>query len=106
MVTEVARFYAAPGQGDAFAAAITEGLKVIQRQGVHRRSCLMRGVEQPDEFTLLVVWESLEGKMAFRNGPEFPEWRKHINDLMAKPPESAHWTVLQDTADDAVGVVR
>ncbi|SRR6266567_404412 len=98
MVTEVARFYATSGQGDAFETAVQEGLKVIQRQPAHRRTCLMRGVEHPDEFTLVVEWDSLEGKMAFRNGPEFPDWRKHINDLMAQPPESAHWRVLQDTS--------
>ena len=106
MVTEVARFYATPGQGDAFEAAVKEGLKVIQRQPVHRRSCLMRGVENTDQFTLLVVWDSLEGKMAFRNGPEFPEWRKPISDLMAQPPESAHWTVLLDTEVEAVAPSR
>src|SRR5262249_16677043 len=105
VITEVARFYATPGRGDTFQNAVLEGLKVIQRQPAHRRSCLMRGVEQPDQFTLLVVWGSLEGKMAFRNGPEFPEWRKHINDLMAQPPESAHWTVLLDTAAPVAGVV-
>jgi quinol monooxygenase YgiN len=106
MVTEVARFFAAPGQGDAFENAVKEGLRVIQRQSAHQRSSLMRGVEHPEEFTLLVVWESLEAKMAFRNGPEFPEWRKHINDLMARPPESAHWTVLLDTASDVIGASR
>jgi quinol monooxygenase YgiN len=98
MVTEVARLYAVSGEGDAFEKAVQEGLKVIQRQPAHRRSCLMRGVEEPDQFTLMVVWENLEGKMAFRNGPEFPEWRKHISNLMAQPPESAHWTVVLDTA--------
>jgi quinol monooxygenase YgiN len=103
MVTEVARFYAIAGKGDTFEEAVQEGLKVIQRQPAHVRSCLMRGVEEPDQFTLVVTWDNLEGKMAFRNGPEFPEWRKHINELMAKPPESAHWTVLLDTAAMTVG---
>ena len=106
MVTEVARFFAIAGQGDAFETAVKEGLKVIQRQPAHRRSCLMRGVEQPDQFTIILEWESLEAKMAFRNGPEFPEWRKPINDLMAQPPESAHWNVLLDTAADVLGATR
>jgi quinol monooxygenase YgiN len=106
MVTEVARFFAKPGQGDAFESAVKQGLKVIQRQSAHRRSCLMRGVEQPDQFTIIIEWESLEAKMGFRNGPEFPEWRQPITDLMAQPPESAHWNVLLDTAVDALGAAR
>jgi quinol monooxygenase YgiN len=106
MVTEVARFYAKPGQADAFEDAVKEGLKVIQRQAAHRRSCLMRGLENPDQFTIILEWESLEAKMAFRNGPEFPEWRKPITDLMAQPPESAHWNVLLDTAADTLTAGR
>lgn len=103
MITEVARFTASPGRETEFAQAIQEGLKVIQRQPVHRRSCLMQGLEHPEQFTLIVEWESLDGKMAFRNGPEFPEWRKPFAELMAQPPESAHWNVLQDTAGVPVG---
>ena len=103
IITEVARFTAKPGRETEFGTAIQEGLKVIQRQPVHQRSCLMQGLEHPDQFTLIVEWQSLEGKMAFRNGPDFPEWRNRSADLMAAPPESAHWTVLQDTAGVAIG---
>jgi quinol monooxygenase YgiN len=95
MVIEIARIQVKPGTEEQFKSAVRDGLEVLRRQPVHHRSWIAQGVEQPDVFTLYVEWNSLEEKMAFRNGPEFPEWRKHITEFLAEPPQAQHWNLVE-----------
>lgn len=96
MVIEIARIQVKPSTAEDFKVAVLEGLKVIRRQPQHQKSWIAQGVETPDVFTLYVAWNSIEEKMQFRNGPEFPEWRKHITDFLAAPPEAAHWSLVEE----------
>ncbi len=95
MVIEIARIQVKPGTEEQFKTAVRAGLEVLRRQPVHHRSWIAQGVEQPDVFTLYVEWNSIEEKMAFRNGPEFPEWRKHITEFLAEPPQAQHWSLVE-----------
>lgn len=97
MVIEIAKLTAKPGTEEQFRTAVVEGLKVIRAQPQHIKSWIAQGVETPNVFTLVVYWESIERKMEFRNGPEFPNWRKHITDLLDGTPEAAHWDLFSES---------
>lgn len=94
MVIEIARIKVKPGSAEEFKAAVREGLKVLRRQPVHQRSWIAQGVEEPETFTLYVEWNSIEEKMAFRSGPEFPKWREPITPFLAEPPQAMHWDLV------------
>jgi quinol monooxygenase YgiN len=61
-------------------------------QGVRVLHC----IERPDEFVLEVTWASVQAHERFRAGQTFSEYRSHIQDLFAAPPEFAHYAVVAE----------
>jgi len=56
---------------------------------------LLRGVETPATFLLLVEWESVEAHMeGFRNSELFGEWRSIVGPFFAAAPEVEHFSEL------------
>jgi len=76
MVLEIAVFTAHPGHEEQFAQAYGEAGKIITAAPGCRSARMTRGVEHPDQFTLLVEWETLESHMeGFRGSDQFGVWR-------------------------------
>ena len=49
------------------------------------------GIEHPEDFLLLVWWETLEDhNVGFRESPAFQEWRAILGPLFAAPPAVVH----------------
>lgn len=93
-ILEIAEFTAVPGQAEAFAAGLAQGVEVIRTA----EGCLdvrwARAVESAEEFVLLVTWRTLEDHLTtFRGGPLFPAYRQHINGLFADAPRVRHYPV-------------
>jgi heme-degrading monooxygenase HmoA len=52
---------------------------------------LLRTVEQPSLYTLMVTWETLEDHTVhFRGSEEFQQWRQLVGEYFAKPPQVTH----------------
>ena len=50
------------------------------------------GIENPDSYILLVLWESVDDHMkGFRESPAFTEWRALLGPHFASPPAMEHY---------------
>lgn len=92
MVLEVARFEITPGSEDAFAAAYGEAVSLVAGTPGFRSARLLRGVESPSRFVLLVEWDSVAAHEEFRASDRFGGWRALIGPHFAAPPEVEHFT--------------
>lgn len=56
---------------------------------------LLRGIELPDVYTLLIRWETLEDHtVGFRESDLYVQWRAIIGPYFANKPEVVHWTPI------------
>lgn len=96
MVTELAIFTSAEGKAEELGPAILKGLNVIRQQAGCLSARVERGVENPDQYALFVVWSSLDAHLKdFREGPLFPQWRAHIAGLFAGQPVVCHYQPVE-----------
>jgi quinol monooxygenase YgiN len=51
---------------------------------------LHRGVEDPDSYTLIVEWDSVEDHIALTGRPEFEQFGAAIGPYLAGQPEVRH----------------
>lgn len=92
MVLEHALISVRPGSEGAFEAALLEARQVISASPGFRSLELHRGVESPDQFLLLVEWETLEDQVVgFRESEAFTAWRALIGPYFALPPVVEHF---------------
>lgn len=100
-VLERATIVVAPGREEAFAAAFPEARAIILSADGCRSARLLRGVESPSTFLLLVEWASLEHHTrGFRESELFAEWRRIVGPFFAEPPSVEHFVALEE-ADEA-----
>jgi len=100
MIVEVASIRVAPENAAAFEAAVREAVAVFGRAEGCRGMQLMRGVESPDQYRLLIRWDSLEAHtVGFREGPLFPEWRGLVGRYFAEPPSVVHYATAMAAVD-------
>lgn len=93
MITEHAVIAVHPGSEDDFARAFEEARPVITAAPGCGEARLLRGIERPSTFLLLVEWESVEAHMErFRNSPGFAEWRRIVGPFFDGPPEVDHFS--------------
>ncbi|HUZ20094.1 MAG TPA: antibiotic biosynthesis monooxygenase [Acidimicrobiales bacterium] len=93
MITEHAVIAVRPGTEEEFARAFEEEARpvIAAAPGVGGAQ-LLRGIERPSTFLLLVEWESVEAHMeAFRNSPAFSEWRRIVGPFFDGTPEVEHF---------------
>jgi heme-degrading monooxygenase HmoA len=94
MVLEIAHFDITPGSEDAFAAAYAEAFALVEQTPGYRSRRMVRGIESPSRFVLLVEWDDVAAHQAFRESDRFPAWRALIGPHFATPPEVEHWSDL------------
>lgn len=92
MVLEVAQFAVVPGSEDAFAAAYRSAVGLLAETPGFGSARMLRGVESPSAFVLLVEWESVQAHEVFRASERFPAWRALIGPHFAAPPQVEHFT--------------
>ncbi|MDT7674231.1 MAG: hypothetical protein QOD82_2133 [Pseudonocardiales bacterium] len=95
MVLEIAEFAIQPGREDDFAAAYREALPLAAATPGFRNARMVRGIESPSTFVLLVEWDTLEAHTkGFRESDRFPRWRELIGPFFAGDPRVQHATVI------------
>jgi heme-degrading monooxygenase HmoA len=97
MVLEIAQIKVQSGNEQQFEAGVRQALPLFQRAKGCKSMQLQRSIEQPDSYTLVVGWDSIDDHMvSFRNSDDFQEWRRLVGPYFAEPPRVYHVdTVLQ-----------
>lgn len=91
MIKEIAQITVKPGSESQFEEGVGKARPLFLRsRGCHGVQ-LFRSIEQPQQYTLVVEWETVEDHMVhFREAPEFQEWRALVSDCFAAPPQVGH----------------
>ena len=95
MVTEIADITVRAESAEDFPA-------VFQRAAIHlsgapgfRGAQLVRGIESPQRFLLMVQWETLaDHTEGFRQSPAFAQWREIVGPHFVEPPTVEHMQVV------------
>ena len=91
MILERALITVKPGQAEAFKQAFAKARPHIEGSKGCRKVEMRQGIEHPDDFLLLVWWDTLEDhNIGFRESPAFTEWRGILGPLFAAPPQVVH----------------
>jgi heme-degrading monooxygenase HmoA len=80
-----------PGMESAFEGGVKQAVPIFRRARGCRGMQLLRSVEQPSRYTLMVTWETLDDHTVhFRQSQDFQEWRRLVGDFFAGPPQVGH----------------
>jgi heme-degrading monooxygenase HmoA len=91
LILERALITVKPGQAEAFKQAFAKARPHIEGSKGCRKVEMRQGIEHPDDFLLLVWWDTLEDhNIGFRESPAFTEWRAILGPLFAAPPQVVH----------------
>jgi heme-degrading monooxygenase HmoA len=100
MILELADFTIHPGQNAAFEEAITHGVSsVIAHAKGFEGYKVNRCIENPQRYTLQIVWATLENHTVdFRGSPAFAQWRAIVGPFFAAPPVVEHFELVAQSA--------
>jgi quinol monooxygenase YgiN len=93
MVLEIVEIDVKPGQEKDFEAAVAEAAEHFKKAEGCRSLELLRVVERPSSYRLVVGWGTIDDHMVtFRNSSGFQEWRKLAGPYFAfaTPPRVEH----------------
>ena len=80
-----------PAEADAYEAAFHEARPLIEGQHGCGGARLVRVLETPGRYVLLVEWATLEDHMeGFRSPPESLRWRELLHHFYVITPEVEH----------------
>jgi len=92
VILERAIFAILPGHAEEFEKAFTKAAPLIRSAKGCRKAEMHRGIENPDSFILLALWDTVDDHMkGFRESPEFTEWRALLGPHFASPPAMEHY---------------
>jgi len=104
MILEVAEIHIHAGQQQAFDEAIALGLRtVIARSEGYRGHRVLKGIESPERYLLLIHWDTVEAHtVGFRQSPAFEEWRALLHHFYDPFPVVEHYArVLEAERQEA-----
>jgi heme-degrading monooxygenase HmoA len=91
MVFEMAQLTIKPGTESAFEHGVTLAAPLFQRAKGCKGMQLLKSVEQPSHYTLMVTWETLEDHTVhFRESADFQEWRRLVGEYFVSAPQVEH----------------
>ncbi|MGE4370374.1 MAG: antibiotic biosynthesis monooxygenase [Burkholderiaceae bacterium] len=96
MILELADIQIISGKQAEFEQAAAKGLATVVAHSEGFLGCeLKHSIESPDRYVLLIKWRTLEDHtVKFRGSPAYPQWRAHISDYLAGPPNVEHFETV------------
>ncbi|WP_394552721.1 antibiotic biosynthesis monooxygenase family protein [Agromyces sp. MMS24-JH15] len=92
MILEHAILPVVPGREAAFESAFAEASAIISSMPGFVDLTLSRSLETPNEYLLLVHWDSVEAHdPGFRGSPEYQEWRRLLHGFYEPFPVVEHF---------------
>lgn len=100
MVTEHAILPVRPGLEDEFEAAFRVARPLIAAQPGFRSLSLSRSAETPNEYLLLVEWDSIsDHEEGFRRSPEYAQWKQLLHRFYEPFPVVEHFAPVELEGD-------
>lgn len=90
MVREIAVLSVKPEKGAEFEKAYDTVASILNDAEGSHGATLHRGVEEPDSYTLIVEWDSVEDHIALTGKPEFEQFGAAIGEYLTGQPEVRH----------------
>lgn len=90
MVREIAVFKIKAGQEKEFEEAYRGVASLLEDAEGSRGAVLHRGVEDPEVYTLVVEWDSVDAHVALTNRPEFEQFGEAVGPYLAGAPDVRH----------------
>lgn len=91
MILECAELEIQPGREEEFERAMVRGHAILsQADGCHSAK-LVRGVERPSRYLLLLEWTSVEHHVAFTKTEVFGEFRSLAGPFFSGKPAMEHF---------------
>jgi heme-degrading monooxygenase HmoA len=95
MILEVATLTIRPGMSGEFEAAFAIASAIIASKRGYISHELQRCLEKPDQYVLLVRWETLEDhNIGFRQSPEYQQWRTLLHHFYDPFPTVEHYEAV------------
>ncbi|CAN5603747.1 hypothetical protein BH24ACT20_BH24ACT20_10090 [soil metagenome] len=90
MVREIAIFRVQGGSEEDFIEAYSGVSDVLEQAEGSHGVTLHRGVENPNTFTLIVEWDSVEAHTNLTKQPEFEKFGEAVAPYLAGAPDVRH----------------
>lgn len=98
MILEAAPLKIRPGQSAAFEAAFAQAQRIIASMPGYLSHELQKCLERPDEYLLLVRWETLEAhEVGFRGSAQYQEWKKLLHHFYEPFPVVSHYLPVAES---------
>lgn len=96
MITEHAILPVSPGRESEFEAAFAQARPLISSMPGFLGLELLRSQETPEEYLLLVGWETVEHHTeGFRDSPEYQRWKALLHHFYDPFPRVEHFTEVR-----------
>ncbi|TMU50961.1 antibiotic biosynthesis monooxygenase family protein [Flagellimonas algicola] len=93
MVLEVAILNIKNGRTSEFEASFKKASLIIETMKGYIRHELKKCIERPDQYILLVQWETLEDhEEGFRKSNEYQDWKNLLHRYYEPFPEVLHYS--------------
>lgn len=90
-IIEIAEIDVAEGAEEAFEAGVAEAIPLFRASAGCLSLELVRSVEFPQRYRLMVGWTSVEAHVVdFRESDAFQEWRRLVSPHFASAPRVEH----------------
>ena len=92
VILERAQLSIEPGAEAEFERAFGSARTIVAQAPGYRSLRLLRGVERPAEYLLLIEWDSVADHMeGFRESELYTRWSELLRPHFAQPPEVQHY---------------
>ena len=99
MILEIAPLHVRPGHTARFEAAFLHAQRIISAMPGYISHELQRCLERPNEYVLLVRWQSLEAhEVGFRQSPEYQQWKQLLHHFYEPFPVVSHYEMVAGAA--------
>jgi heme-degrading monooxygenase HmoA len=93
MILEIAILNVIPDQEAAFEAAFNSAASILASMPGYISHELRRSIEHPNQYILLVKWQTLEDHtIGFRGSPQYQEWKALLHHFYDPFPTVEHYS--------------
>ncbi len=99
VILEVAPLRIRAGHAEAFEQSFLKAQQIIRGMPGYISHEIQRCVENPNEYVLLVRWESIEAhEWVFRRSPQYEEWKSLLHHFYDPFPTVLHYEAVHGAA--------
>jgi heme-degrading monooxygenase HmoA len=95
VIVEHAPLDVIPGREEEFESAFSQARAIIESMQGFRSLRILRGIESPSRYLLIVEWDSLEDHtVGFRQSPEYQQWKELLHHFYDPFPTVEHFVEI------------